>query len=59
VWNVDDTSHKTNTRNKLVELLTSFNEDPEEWVGFEQEYTLFQYGKPLGWQGLVEPAPQG
>lgn len=59
VWNVDDTPHPTNSRYALNEQFMQLGEDPEEWVGYEQEYTLFQYGRPLGWQGLVEPAPQG
>ena len=56
---VDYTPHETNTRNKLVELLTSFNEDPEEWVGFEQEYTLYENNKPYGWPEIGQPAEQG
>jgi glutamine synthetase len=61
VWNVDYTPHETNTRNKLVELLESLSEDPEEWVGFEQEYTLYDLdtSKPLGWPKDGEPPPQG
>ena len=43
VWNVDDTPHKTNTRHLLNETI---EEGVEEWVGFEQEFTLFpQYGE--------------
>jgi glutamine synthetase len=59
VWNVDDTPHKTNTRNKLVGLLEGLDDDPEEWVGFEQEYTLYEDGKPYGWPMDGQPAPQG
>ena len=46
VYNVDDTPHVSNTRSKL--LNTVINED-KEWVGFEQEYTLFDGDRPLGW----------
>jgi len=56
VYNVDDTPHVSNTRSKL--LNTVINED-KEWVGFEQEYTLFDGDNPLGWPSLGEPAPQG
>ena len=56
VYNVDDTPHVSNTRSKL--LNTIINED-KEWVGFEQEYTLFDGDRPLGWPSLGEPAPQG
>ena len=59
VWNVDDTPHESNTRNKLVELLDGLDDDPEEWVGFEQEYTLYEDGKPYGWPIDGQPAPQG
>ena len=59
VWNTDDTPHETNTRWKLYELINGgLNEEP--WFGFEQEYTLYQDRKPLGWpEDGSEPAPQG
>ena len=61
VWNVDDTPHKTNTRRLLEETITDIEDDIDEWVGFEQEYTLFENGRPLGWPvvELGEPEPQG
>ncbi len=31
----------------------------DPWIGFEQEYTLFQGRKPLGWPEGGYPAPQG
>ena len=64
VWNVDDTPHKTNTRRMLEETLIDLYYDIDEWVGFEQEYTLFpKYGhkgddRPFGWVDYEEPAPQ-
>ena len=65
VWNVDDTPHSTNTRRELEETLednTMINNYPvDEWVGFEQEYTLYDLdtSKPLGWPTVGEPPPQG
>jgi glutamine synthetase len=59
VWNVDDTPHKTNTRRILEELITDVEDDIDEWVGFEQEYTLFENGLPFGWPEIGEPPPQG
>ena len=59
VWNVDDTPHPTNTRRELEELLEDLEDDIDEWVGFEQEYTLYEKGWPYGWPSREEPAPQG
>ena len=59
VWNVDDTPHKTNTRRLLEETITDIEDDIDEWVGFEQEYTLYENGWPYGWPSREEPAPQG
>ena len=58
VWNVDDTPHESNTRRLLEETIT---DDIDEWVGFEQEYTLYDLdtSKPLGWPDIGEPPPQG
>ena len=41
-----ETPHPSNTRAKLREVLSEV--DLEAWVGFEQEYTLFDGSKPLG-----------
>jgi len=59
VWNVDDTPHKTNTRRLLEETIADIEDDIDEWVGFEQEYTLYENGWPYGWPMLEEPEPQG
>ena len=56
VYNVDDTPHKSNTRHLLENTVKDYI---EEWVGFEQEYTLFDGPRPLGWPFDGEPAPQG
>ena len=59
VFNVDDTPHETNTRRKLEETITDIEDDIDEWVGFEQEYTFYRHGWPMGWPHNDEPAPQG
>ncbi len=62
VYNVDDTPHKSNTRRLLDDTIPG---GIDEWVGFEQEYTLFpKYGskgddRPYGWVDYEEPPPQG
>ena len=58
VFNADGTAHKTNTRAQLRELAEKHKEH-ESWFGIEQEYTLFQGIKPLGWPDNGFPAPQG
>ena len=58
VYNVNDTPHETNTRRRLDEIISDVD-DIEEWVGFEQEYTLFDGLRPLGWPFDGEPNPQG
>jgi len=57
VWNIDDTPHETNNRLVLEELISEHRDD-DVWVGFEQEYTLYKNGNPLGWEDGI-PAPQG
>ena len=56
VYNVDDTPHVSNTRSLLENTVLN---DIDEWVGFEQEYTLYKDNLPLGWPSNGEPAPQG
>ena len=59
VWNTDDTPHKTNVRWKLDGLLSNVRKE-EPWFGFEQEYTLYKNGRPVGWpEDGSEPPPQG
>ena len=59
VWNVDDTPHSTNKRRLLEETLQDLEKVVDEWVGFEQEYTLYENNKPYGWPDVGEPPPQG
>ena len=56
VYNVDDTPHVSNTRHLLKDTIPG---GIDEWVGFEQEYTLFEGDNPMGWPEDGEPAPQG
>jgi glutamine synthetase len=51
--------HPTNTRAQLRTAVSNGGVELEPLFGFEQEYTLFQEGKPLGWPETGEPEPQG
>lgn len=59
VLNPDGTPHPTNKRRHLAELMDKGGKDYDPWLGFEQEYTLFQGARPLGWPESGYPAPQG
>lgn len=59
VLNPDYTPHKTNTRAQLGALMKNGGAECDPWIGFEQEYTLFDGAKPLGWPDRGYPAPQG
>ena len=62
VLNPDKSPHPTNKRALLRELWEDQGgkEKTEVWLGFEQEHTLFQNGRPLGWpQEEDYPEPQG
>ncbi len=50
--------HVSNTRARLREL-TEKTLVQEPWFGIEQEYTMMQGGKPLGWPKDGYPRPQG
>ena len=53
VMHPDGTPHSTNARSTI-------ENDPDLWVGFEQEYFLFQGGRPLGFPENGYPStPQG
>ena len=59
VYESDQQPHPTNSRNKLRSIMEKAN-GAEPWIGFEQEYTLFQHTRPLGWPDKGGfPAPQG
>ncbi len=52
VLNPDGTPHISNARATILD-------DPGAWFGYEQEYFLFQDGRPLGFPENGYPAPQG
>jgi glutamine synthetase len=58
VENIDFTPHESNTRAAAREVDERFAVQ-ESWFGIEQEYTLFQDGRPLGFPVGGYPAPQG
>jgi len=58
VFNADGTPHVTNTRAPL-RAVAERTATLEPWFGIEQEYTMFQAGRPLGWPDNGYPAPQG
>jgi glutamine synthetase len=59
VFNPDGTPHASNTRAALRALYERGAAAQEPWAGFEQEYTFFKGGRPLGWPESGYPAPQG
>jgi glutamine synthetase len=59
VFNADGTKHSTNARGDLRAVLSEGAEGHDPWAGFEQEYTLMQDGRPLGFPKDGFPAPQG
>ncbi|MBE8162425.1 MAG: glutamine synthetase [Bdellovibrionaceae bacterium] len=59
VYESDGEPHASNSRKALRELLDK-SKAANPWIGFEQEYTLFEYNRPLGWPDKGGfPAPQG
>ncbi|MEM6732218.1 MAG: glutamine synthetase, partial [Myxococcota bacterium] len=59
VLNADGSPHESNHRAELRRVLDAGGAKAEAWIGFEQEYTLFQEGRPLGFPANGYPAPQG
>lgn len=59
VLNPDGTPHSSNKRARLRYVMENGGYKHEPWMGFEQEYTLFQGQQPLGWPDRGYPAPQG
>jgi glutamine synthetase len=58
VYDAEGNVHATNTRAPLREVAER-HKDQEAWYGIEQEYTMFQGNRPLGWPDSGYPAPQG
>lgn len=52
VLNADGSVHASNGRGL-------FEDDDDLWLGFEQEYTIMQNGRPLGFPTDGYPGPQG
>ncbi|HAG62051.1 MAG TPA: glutamine synthetase [Coxiellaceae bacterium] len=59
VYSDESTPHPSNTRATLRHQMESCRKTQDPWIGFEQEYTLFQGLTPLGWPEGGYPAPQG
>ena len=58
VLNVDMTPHASNTRRACDQANLNYGEQ-EPWFGIEQEYTLMQNSRPLGFPEKGYPEPQG
>lgn len=58
VLKTDGSTHPSNRRRQCVETSERFA-DHDMWFGIEQEYTLFNGARPLGWPANGFPAPQG
>ncbi|MBU1618408.1 MAG: glutamine synthetase beta-grasp domain-containing protein [Gammaproteobacteria bacterium] len=52
-------THSSNQRARLRKVLDDASGLLDPWLGFEQEYTLFRDGRPLGFPAQGFPAPQG
>jgi glutamine synthetase len=59
VLNPDGSPHESNQRATLRRVLDAAGADVEPWVGFEQEYTIYRDGRPLGFPANGYPGPQG
>ena len=59
VLNPDGSPHASNRRAILRETLEAAGDEAAPWAGFEQEYTIFRDGRPLGFPANGFPGPQG
>jgi len=58
VFQADGTVHPSNSRAHLRNVAKKYA-SAEPWFGIEQEYTLYQDGRPLGFPAVGFPGPQG
>ncbi len=58
VLNADGTIHTSNARAKLRDVLKKYKSQ-DAWFGIEQEYTMFNGERPLGFPETGFPEPQG
>jgi len=59
VSNPDGEVHESNRRAQLRTVIDVAGEAVDPWLGFEQEYTMFRDGRPLGFPEDGFPAEQG
>lgn len=59
VLNPDGTPHASNRRAELRDILQAAGPEADPWAGFEQEYTIYDADRPLGFPANGYPAPQG
>ncbi len=59
VQTADGKAHPSNHRAALRAVLDATGAQSDPWAGFEQEYTIFRDGRPLGFPADGFPAPQG
>jgi glutamine synthetase len=59
VQNANGSPHASNHRATLRAVLAAIEAGSDPWVGFEQEYTLYRDGRPLGFPSNGFPGPQG
>lgn len=59
VQTADGDAHPSNHRAALRVVLDAAGARSDPWAGFEQEYTIFRDGRPLGFPVDGFPAPQG
>jgi len=59
VFDADGKPNKSNSRAQLRRVLESGADKHEPWIGFEQEYTLFNGQYAMGWPKDGFPLPQG
>ena len=58
VLNTDLTPHESNYRARLIDAMLKHG-DSQPVIGFEQEYFLYEDGRPMGWPEKGSPDAQG